>query len=111
MQEEFREESPAQSAEPIARPIGKGKLYAQLFKKAEGKGSYRQENNAKSETEGEVNPKDLLVEVINDDSRDVTNKKDFYNKLLRKAVFWGNVDMVELILTETRGIGMCVVCL
>ena len=38
------------------------------------------------------------------------DKRDFYNKLLRKVVFCGNVDMVELVLAENKDIGTCVVC-
>jgi len=71
-------------------------LYARLFEKAEGKDNLP-----------EVNPRDLLVQVINDARVGVDNKREFYNKLLRKAVFCGNVDMVELVLTETKDIGTC----
>ena len=76
------------SKEPI------NQLYTRLLEKAEGK------NNLL-----EVNSKDLLVQVINDDNKN-EGKKDFYNKLLRKAVFHGNADVVELVLTETRDIGV-----
>jgi len=72
-------------------------LYDRLFEKAEGKDNLP-----------EVNPRDLLVQVINDATVGVKDKRDFYNKLLRKAVFHGNVDVVELALTETRDIGVYV---
>ena len=72
-------------------------MFVRLFDKAEGKSNLP-----------EVNPKDFLVQVINDARVGATEKKNFYNKLLRKAVFHGNADMVELVLTETKDIGVCV---
>ena len=66
-----------------------------LFENAEGKDNLP-----------EVNPKDLLVQVINDARVGDGDKRDFCNKLLRKAVICGNVDIVELVLTKTRDIGM-----
>jgi len=66
-----------------------------LLDKAEGKDNFP-----------EVNPKDLLVQVINDASENFCDKKNFCNKLLTKAVFHGNVDIVELVLTETKDIGV-----
>jgi len=77
----------------LAEPIDQ--LYTQLFEMAEGKDNLP-----------EVDPKDLLVQVINDARAGDEDKKDFYNKLLRKAVFFGNVDMVELVLTVTKDVGM-----
>ena len=71
-------------------------LYVRLFEMAEGKDNL-----------SEINPKDLLVQVMNNTTVGVGDKKHFYNKLLRKAVFHGNASIVELVLTETRYIGVC----
>ena len=85
-----QERSQEQSQEPVHQ------LFVRLFDKAEGKDNLP-----------EVNSKDLLVQVINDARVGVREKKNFYDKLLRKAVFHGNVDIVELVLTETTDIGVC----
>ena len=58
-----------------------------------------------AEGRGEINPKDHLSRVINDASVGICYKRGFFNKLLRKAVFHGSVDMVELVLTETKDTG------
>jgi len=86
-----QEASREQFQEPIDR------LYVRLFEKAEGKDGDLPE----------VNPKDLLVQ-INAIVVCVEDKRNFYNKLLRKAVFHGNANIVELVLTETKDIGVCV---
>ena len=86
-----QEGSRDQSQEPIDQ------VCVRLFDKAEGKDNLP-----------EVNPKDLLVQIINDATVGVRDKRDFYNKLLRKAVFHGNVDIVELVLTDTKDIGVCI---
>lgn len=52
-----------------------------------------------------MNSKDILLMVINDTEVNVSDKRSFCNKLLRKALFHGNVDVVELVLKETKGIG------
>jgi len=55
-----------------------------------------------------VTPKDILSLVINDASIGIVDKKKICNKLLRKAVFHGNYEIVQLVLNEAKDIGVCV---
>ncbi|XP_065917144.1 leucine-rich repeat serine/threonine-protein kinase 1-like isoform X2 [Dysidea avara] len=51
-----------------------------------------------------VRPKDILSRVVNDARIGFVNKREFCNKLLTKAVFHGNYDIVELLLIEAKDI-------
>jgi len=53
-----------------------------------------------------VGPKDILSQVINDASASNVDKTKYCNKLLRKAVFHGNYEIVQLVLNEAKDIGL-----
>lgn len=50
-------------------------------------------------------PKDILIKYVNDVTVDDVEKKTKCNKLLRKAVQLGDIDLVELILTKAANQG------
>ena len=73
----------------------------QVIDSAEARAEARAEDTIDSYFTGDVPeiPKEILAEYVNDVTVDDLDKNAKCNKLLRKAVQVGDIDLVELILT------------